>query len=82
MYVFMYVCLSFPPSVCPSHCSSVCLCVCLCVCPVTTMQIILEVKNCVIEWVPNKKKKEGGVSGCTDSDVPEGTLWFIYNFLL
>ena len=46
------------------------------------MQIILEVKNCVIEWVPSKKKKEGGVSVCTDSDVPEGTLWFIYNFLL
>ena len=46
------------------------------------MQIILKVENCVIEWVPSKKKKEGGVSGCTDSDVPEGTLWFIYNFLL
>lgn len=79
MYVYIYVCLSVLPSLClSSHCPSVCLCVC----PVTTMQIILEVKNCVIEWVLNKKKKEGGVSGCTDSDVPEGTLWFIYNFLL
>ena len=80
MYLCMSVCPSLPLSVPPTVHLSVC--VCLCVCPVTTMQIILEVKNCVIEWVPSKKKKEGGVSGCTDSDVPEGTLWFIYNFLL
>lgn len=78
----MYLCMSVCPSLPLSFPPTVHLSVCLCVCPVTTMQIILEVKNCVIEWVPSKKKKEGGVSGCTDSDVPEGTLWFIYNFLL
>ena len=80
MYLCMSVCPSLPLSVPPTVHLSVCVSVCV---SVLSQQCKSYWRlKIVIEWVPSKKKKEGGVSGCTDSDVPEGTLWFIYNFLL